>query len=1430
MAAPKPDESTLFNAARRIDDLALRQRYIREMCGDDRALAERIEALLRAHGDDRSFLTAATQFDDVPLAEATGEGAGTKIGPYTLIRLLGAGGMGTVFVAEQTEPVKRQVALKLIQPGLDSRQVLTRFEAERQALALMDHPHIAKVLDAGTTANHRPYFVMELIDGVPITEYCDRERLSVRRRLELFVPVCQAVQHAHQKGVIHRDLKPSNVLVALYDGVPVPKIIDFGVAKATAAKLTDKTLVTEFGWVVGTLEYMSPEQADLGQVDIDTRSDIYSLGVLLYQLLTGTTPLRGEQLRGVPLWDALQNIREEDPPRLSARLNATEELNVMAAQRAVEPKKLVRLVRGDLEWIVMKCLEKDRTRRYETANALARDIERYVNHEPVEACPPSPGYRLRKFAHRHRAALATACAFVLLLLAATLISTWQAIRATLAETKAQQERQQAVTNLYHARVEEAAALRRARGMGYRAEVFHRLRQALELDTPDKDSDRLRDEAVACLGDFVGLEPIIWEDFPATIQKVALTPDGEQMAIALDNGTVRLHSVSTGDLVAQRSEAAVDLGMDPEKRWLVTTAAKGTIKVWPDYGLTGAPAEATLEMGADCAGLARNGRFAVAVAQQKDGGLLSLWDVARREVKARFKVPVGQPEGRFQVSDDGQWVAQAYTHQGKLYTLVWNTPIPEPKKVLVADTNDTEALAISPKGGFLACQHGDDGLLLLDVQQAMPRPLIRDNQVMAAGFSGDGRFLVCFSLGGRVRLWNVSKHEEVASLAHPDKGGQRETFLTTFSADGNTFATALRANRSIRIWKLAGSGEKLVLAGHEGGVPCVAFSPDGQELASGSKDRWVKFWDTATGRLLRTLPRFDYPIQSLAYSPDGRLLATGQYESTAHPVTIWDLATLQALPLADDELGGWAAGVAFSPDGKFFAASGQGLTIWRLAQGAPRVSLERMTHLPGQRSISLCISPNSQRLAWVDDNYSVCLWDLANGREDPFPGPPLEHGWHNLTFYPDSDHLTFGAVRKMNETWDTRTTRRVSRFGQVGHVAASPDGRWLATSEPGLWSAQTGTRVFALPQENGPIWYAASSPDGQRLAFALADGGLMLWNVPRIQDQLAGIGLAWRAQDRAPPQEAQPFEPATPNEQKHHRTQYANLGKRLAWVGRFAEAEQAYRAPLQLLPRDAEAHGNLGKFLADQARHAEAAAEFSTAIQEQPQHSSFWVQRGWAHADLGQWDKAAADFVQATKCKEPDAEAWSGRALLHLRDGDQDGYRQICADMLERFGAAAVWTCTLTPNSGAEPARLVALADRACAKSSRDHWHVNPHHGDVHRLGAALYRAGRCEEAVQRLTDAAALNAHPYRTNVVCTWFFLAMAHQHLGHNAEARGWLEKASRATEDALKAPEKFSTVAGTLAPNWARRLTLQLLRREAEQLLGMAKDPAPGTNDGK
>jgi tetratricopeptide (TPR) repeat protein len=425
-----------------------RSRFLEQACGTDPDLLSRLRVRLSAHENSTGIPDQSTKApgsgEETGGFVATAEDLGTVIaGRYKLLEQIGEGGMGTVWVAEQTQPVRRLVALKLIKAGMDSKTVLARFEAERQALALMDHPNIAKVLDGGRTESGRPYFVMEYVKGVPFTTYCDDARLNVRERLALFVAVCQAVQHAHQKGIIHRDLKPSNILICLYDGQPVPKVIDFGLAKAMHQPLTEHTLYTAHGLMMGTPLYMSPEQAEFNNLDVDTRTDIYALGVILYELLTGTTPLEKQRFKEGAWTEMLRLIKEEEPVRPSARLSSSGSLPTVAAQRHVEPLKLVKLVRGELDWIVMKCLEIDRSRRYETANGLARDVQRYLADEVVEARPPSTAYRLRKLARRYRGSLVTAAGFAGLLVAAAAVSSLLAVRATRAEARAAAERDSA---------------------------------------------------------------------------------------------------------------------------------------------------------------------------------------------------------------------------------------------------------------------------------------------------------------------------------------------------------------------------------------------------------------------------------------------------------------------------------------------------------------------------------------------------------------------------------------------------------------------------------------------------------------------------------------------------------------------------------------------------------------------------------------------------------------------------------------------------------------------------------------------------------------------------------------------------------------------------------------------------------------------------
>jgi WD40 repeat protein/serine/threonine protein kinase len=1139
MAETLTQEEAIFQAALEIAAADARAAYLDVACGNQHGLRQRVEALLRRHAEaigplDRpDFNLVATT--DSPLAERPG----TVIGPYKLLEQIGEGGFGIVFMAEQQQPVRRKVALKVLKPGMDTRQVVARFEAERQALALMEHPNIAHVFDGGETASGRPYFVMELVRGIPITDFCDQNHLPIRERLELYITVCQAVQHAHQKGIIHRDLKPSNVLVTLHDDKAVVKVIDFGIAKATGQQLTEKTLFTNLAQVIGTPLYMSPEQAQLNSLDIDTRSDIFSLGVLLYELLTGTTPFDKERLRTAAYEEVLRIIREEEPAKPSTRISTLGQAATgMSTNRKSDPKRLVQLCRGELDWIVMKALEKDRNRRYESASALAADVQRYLHDEPVQACPPSAVYRLRKLARRHKR-LATAIAGLIVAVVGLAASTLMTLAAYRTEAE---QRQKAETNLYRSLIEQMRATRRAREAGYRAKVWELLAQAMQLHTPDKDPIHLRQEAAACLGDFVGVPPITWEDFRADIYTMALHPDGSQVLLGLADGTLLLRSIPTGveiALPAEHRSAVNSLSLSADGTRLVSLDLDGTIKIWQGHAMTSWACLRTIPLGhprwraADnlyeplsCVVLSPDGE--ALATYSRDHSSVLLFNAADGIQTGTFQTPGFVKLGGLAFSPDGKLLASAYRSNEDSHLLLWNFAERTVKGAIRSDLGIPSGLVFSADGKYLACA-GERGGMLFEVSGLQRRPLPSFGFSSSTSFSRDNTLLAFADRHGPITLWDFAALQQVAELPYP---GYSHT--VAFSKDGKYLVAA--NSRSVRIWDFAGADEQMILSGHQGGVASTAFSPDGKLLASAGKDRTVRIWNPYTGQLLRTLTGFHASVQTVAFSPDGRVLATGDWSGA---IRFWDVATWAELGSLDHPLGEDIWAIAFAKDDLFAACGKGGVVIGKVNPGerrgvsppvprsGPRLSLRQPQRPSQEMSRCLCLSPDGKLLAWTSAAQRLLhLWDVVNGQAYDFPLLKVGPAARNLGFTQDSKRLVFvgegsiPGVWDVPEVWDVNTKQKASpsnrddfsvSFDDFAHggIAVSADDIHVALQGRRIciWDVRSGKHLVQLPEQHRTAFGLAWSPRDSLLAVSTADG-LVIWNIAKIKARLDAIGLGW----------------------------------------------------------------------------------------------------------------------------------------------------------------------------------------------------------------------------------------------------------------------------------------------------------------------------------
>jgi WD40 repeat protein len=1087
---------------------AERAAVLERECGGDAELRRCVEALLQAH-DDSAELPAAswppTRATPCPKApddpgeppaaepEPTGphvpavEPGQLFAGRYKLREKLGAGGMGVVFVAEQTGPVQRRVALKVIRAGLDTHRLLARFEQERQALALMDHPNIAKVFDAGVDPAGRPYFAMELVKGLPLTKFCDDAKLTPRERLELFVPVCQAVQHAHQKGVIHRDLKPSNILVGLYDGVSVPKVIDFGVAKATGPRLTERSVYTEVGSLIGTLEYMSPEQAEPNNLDIDTRSDVYALGVILYELLTGAVPFSRKELEGAGLAEMLRVIKEVEPPRPSTKLSHSGSLPSVAAQRHMEPYKLAALVRGELDWIVMKALEKDRGRRYETANGFAMDVQRYLADEPVQAGPPSARYRLRKFMKRNRGPVVAVTVVFLTLVAGVVGTTLALVEATRQQRIAETNQRIAETNADKAKEEERnakAARGEAEGLANKEKATRKQAQKQLLRT----------------------KTLLYISNITEAHNHFLNHDLVRCRIALDDCDSDLRGPEYGYLVNQLAKKArilrghtncvLSLALNGDNMRLFSgQLLDGAIKVW------------NLETGKEILALRGHTNAVSSLALHESGKRLAsgggdrtirVWDLETNKEILTLRGHTAMVSS-LALSRDGHRLFSG-GGVGDNTIKVWDLKAGKKLRTLHGHTAAVSDLVLSGDNRRLYSGSGDGTIKVWDLESGKElRTLGRFlGAVQGLALSGDGKRL--FSAGMDIKLWDLETGKETLTL----RGPMSFTRLA-LSGDGKRLFSG-RVDGIIQVWDLEAGREALALRGHTGSITGLALYADGKRLVSGSLDKSLQVWDLEGGKEALALRGHRGEITGLALSGDGKRLFSGAHLDGA--IKVWDVkAGKETYSLRGDT--GKVLGLALSGDGKRLVSRGGGgtLHVWDLDAGRVVLTLRERQGFDSRAPMAL--SGNGKRLCTRTALFGISVWDLETGKETLTLGGQQD-GALGLALSRDGRRLVsgrmdttiLGAPSGTIMVWDLETGKetRTLRGHQswVFSLALSGDGKRLFSA--GLddaikvWDLESGKETHALRGHQGGILSLLLSRDGKRLYSAGVDRTIKIWDL------------------------------------------------------------------------------------------------------------------------------------------------------------------------------------------------------------------------------------------------------------------------------------------------------------------------------------------------
>ena len=1020
------------------------------------------------------------------------EGPGTRIGRYELLELIGEGGMGMVYLAEQQEPVKRRVALKIIKPGMDSKEVIARFEAERQTLAVLDHPNIAHVFDAGMTETGRPYFAMEHVRGLSITEYSDERKLSVEERLKLFKEVCEGVHHAHQKGIIHRDIKPSNILVSVHGDRAVPKIIDFGIAKAITQPLTDTTVFTYRGQLLGTPEYMSPEQVDLATQDIDTRSDIYSLGVLLYELLAGVLPFDRASFKKAGFAEIQKTIREEEPITPSTRLTSLgEKAKAIAERRQTQLLTLARCLHRELEWIPMKAMRKDRTRRYRSASELADDIQNYLTGAPLMAGPESSVYRARKFMRKHAGSVTTAALVavaIVLGLVASIIMGCRAEQARQQEASAREQVEQALARAEKAErsAQEQRLLAEQRAEEYRRSLYAHQITLADVAGREGDMGRVRELLDSCPDDLRGWEWYrlnhISDQAVKTLQgdeqrvcDLALAPDGRRFASASRDGTIRVWNARNGrDLMTLRGheDTVMSVAFSPDGKRLASVGRDRTIRVWD--------AQSGVEL----------------MTLTGDDGLFN---------------PV---RGPIAFSPDSKKVISGGQNNS---IRIWDVGQSREIGTLKGHENWLYCLAFSPDGGRIISGSRDKTIRVWDVGTGEQIMVLKghDSGIGDIAISPDGKRLVSVSADKTARVWDM----ETGALLMTLDGHRGTLGSVAFSPDGSQIVTggesgAKGSSGIVTIWDAVNGTESITFFGHLRRVTGVVFSPDGEGIISGSFDGTIKMWEPGVDH---TVPvsltgRHD----SMAFSRDGDYIVTGGKDKT---VRVWDAVTHSELM----KIEGAGGQVSMSPDTKrIISTDGNDICVWDTSSGK-----KLMTLSGHERGIwSVAYSPDGTRIVSGSLDKTVRIWDANTGAElmtlRGHGDSPLMADFispvASVAFSPNGTLIASGSYDYTVKIWNAKTGAEVMTMDKhtslVNDVAFSPDGACFASASSDgtirVCDVTTGKELHVLRGHKGQASSVTFSPDGKRIVSGATDETFRIW------DSAAGIevqrlstgGIVW----------------------------------------------------------------------------------------------------------------------------------------------------------------------------------------------------------------------------------------------------------------------------------------------------------------------------------